>query len=97
MLAEAQRASLLQAMGVDVYCLRGGAALAVEHAAGISVEAAMAVCARALGVHLSTMQQNATAIAAVGEPAALLRDGAAKRALWQALKSVARRLRAMTE
>jgi hypothetical protein len=49
--------------------------------------------ARALGVQLSTMQQNTAIIAATAEPAALLPDGAAKRALWQVLKPVARRLR----
>lgn len=48
--------------------------------------------ARALGVQLSTMQQNASIIAATAEPAMLLRSGAAKRALWQSLKPVARRL-----
>jgi len=48
--------------------------------------------ARALGVQLSTMQQNTAIIAATAEPAALLHDGAAKRALWQVLKPVARRL-----
>jgi len=49
--------------------------------------------ARALGVQLSTMQQNTAIIAATAEPAALLQGGAAKRALWQVLKPVARRLR----
>ena len=92
MLDEAQRAALLQAMGVDVYCLRGSEQ-AIGHAGGTSVEAAVAVCARSLGVSLSTMQQNAKTIASIGEPATLLRAAAAKRALWQALKPVARRLR----
>jgi hypothetical protein len=49
--------------------------------------------ARALGVQLSTMQQSTSIIAATAEAPALLRDGAARRALWQALKPVARRLR----
>ena len=49
--------------------------------------------ARALGVQLSTMQQNSSVIAATAEPAELLRDGSAKRALWQSLKPLARRLR----
>jgi len=144
MLLEAQRLSVLQAMGIDVYRLRmadapatapardaaavHGATVAVigkrdaipaclqaqlPRALGIANEcvqwgdvsaahlpenaAAYVVIgtegARALGVQLSTMQQNATVIAATAEPAALLRDGAAKRALWQILKPVARRLR----
>jgi hypothetical protein len=53
--------------------------------------------ARALGVQLSTMQQNTTVIATTAEPSALLRDAAAKRALWQTLKPVARRLRDIAE
>ena len=144
MLLEAQRLSVLQAMGIDVYRLRmadtpatapardaaavTAATVAVigkrdaisarlqaqlPRALGIANErvqwgdvsaahlpgnaAAYVVIgtagARALGVHLSTMQHNATVIAATAEPAALLRDGAAKRALWQILKPVARRLR----
>lgn len=48
---------------------------------------------RALGAHLSTMQQNAATIAAADAPAHSLRDGLSKRALWQALKPLARRLR----
>ena len=144
MLAEAQRLSVLHAMGIDVYRLRApdapasasarddaadaGATVAVigkrdaiparlqaqlPRALGVANErvhwgdvtaahlpenaAAYVVIgtegARALGVQLSTMQQNATLIAATAEPAVLLRDGAAKRALWQILKPVARRLR----
>ena len=144
MLAEAQRLSVLQAMGIDVYRLRTAAAsasastfddvaiadaavavigkstaiparfqaqlprvlgVAERHvqwcdvaAARLPEDAAAYVVigtegARALGIQLSTMQQNATVIAATAEPEALLRDGAAKRALWQILKPVARRLR----
>ncbi len=48
---------------------------------------------RALGLHLSTTQQNTPVIAVADEPAASLRDGLSKRALWQALKPVARTLR----
>ena len=47
---------------------------------------------RALGAHLSTMQQMSATIAAADAPAASLRDALAKRALWQALKPLARRL-----
>ena len=49
--------------------------------------------ARALGVQLSTMQQNTCVIAATAEAAELLHGAAAKRALWQVLKPVARRVR----
>jgi hypothetical protein len=48
---------------------------------------------RALGAHLSTMQQMSATIAAADAPAASLRDGLAKRVLWQALKPLARQLR----
>ena len=47
---------------------------------------------RALGAHLSTMQQMSATIAAADAPTASLRDGLAKRALWQALKPLARRV-----
>ena len=49
--------------------------------------------ARALGVQLSTMQQNTATIVATAEPVELLQGAAAKRVLWQSLKPVARRLR----
>ena len=49
--------------------------------------------ARALGVQLSTMQQNTATIVATAEPAQLLQGAAAKRVLWQSLKPAARRLR----
>jgi len=48
---------------------------------------------RALGANLSTMQQMAATIAAADEPRASLRSGLSKRALWQALKPLARQLR----
>jgi hypothetical protein len=51
-----------------------------------------ATLTRSLGVHLSTTQQNTAVIAVADEPAVSLRDGLSKRALWQALKPVARRL-----
>lgn len=52
-----------------------------------------AAMARALGVQLSTMQQSTVTIAVTAEPAQLLGTPADKRALWQTLKPVARRLR----
>lgn len=51
-----------------------------------------AAMARALGVQLSTMQQNTATIAVTAEPAQLPGAAADKRALWQALKPIARRL-----
>ncbi|MBS0582996.1 MAG: hypothetical protein JSS42_07830 [Proteobacteria bacterium] len=52
-----------------------------------------AAMARALGVQLSTMQQNATTIAVTAEPSSLPGTAADKRALWHSLKPLARRLR----
>jgi hypothetical protein len=52
-----------------------------------------AAMARALGAQLSTMQQNTAAIAVTAEPALLPGTAADKRALWQAFKPIARRLR----
>jgi hypothetical protein len=91
------RTQLPHALGVAAERLHwcdGGDAHALAHAAYVAIGAA---AARVLGVQLSTMQQNAAVIATTAEPAALLRDGAAKRALWQALKPVARRLRGSAE
>ncbi|HZP68028.1 MAG TPA: hypothetical protein VFB32_17125 [Rudaea sp.] len=47
---------------------------------------------RALGVHMSTMQQNSAIVAVADAPAACLGSAAGKRALWQALRPIARRL-----
>jgi hypothetical protein len=52
-----------------------------------------AAMARALGVQLSTMQQNSSTIAVTADPAQLPGGAADKRALWQALKPLAQRLR----
>ena len=52
-----------------------------------------AAMARALGAQLSTMQQNTATIAVTTDPAQLPGMAADKRALWQALKPLARRLR----
>ena len=150
MLAEAQRRSVLTAMGIDVYLLRGGTAhapattgagAAPQEAAGLIVACAGgdeggsarlrnllplalgiepgrvrwieadargnlpevpnaaaylalgAAMPRALGAHLSTMQQNSATIAAADDATLSLRDALSKRALWQALKPLARRLR----
>ena len=48
--------------------------------------------ARALGEQLSTMQQMSAVIAVADAPDACLGNGLARRALWQALKPIARHL-----
>jgi len=54
-----------------------------------------AAAARACSAHLSIERQNALMLVVIDdEPAMALRDAAAKRALWQQLKPLARRLRA---
>jgi len=140
MLAEAQRLSMLRAMGIDVFQLRAMAAQAsaTDPAGGDATVAIVCLkeatalrfkaqlpralgiaedhlqwcdvgapvpgdagayvvigteAARALGAQLSTMQQNRSLIATTAEPSDLLRGGAAKRALWQVLKPIARRVR----
>jgi hypothetical protein len=49
--------------------------------------------ARSLGEQLSTMRQNSSVIAVADAPRASLGNGLARRALWQALKPIARHLR----
>ena len=49
--------------------------------------------ARTLGEQLSTMQQMSSVIAVADAPHACLGNGLARRALWQALKPIARHLR----
>lgn len=49
--------------------------------------------ARALGEQLSTMQQKSSVIAVADAPRACLSSALARRALWQALKPIARHLR----
>lgn len=68
----------------------GELAAAAEAQAYLVFGAAMA---RALGAQLSTMQQSTATIAVTAEPAQLPGGAADKRALWQALKPIARRLR----
>ena len=53
-----------------------------------------AAAARACSAQLSIEQQNAATIVVGPEPAQSMRDAAGKRALWQQLKPLARRLRA---
>jgi DNA polymerase III psi subunit len=53
-----------------------------------------AAAARACSAHLSIERQNTLMLVVIDdEPAIVLRDAAAKRALWQQLKPLARRLR----
>jgi hypothetical protein len=66
-------------------------ALAVPQAAAYL--ALGAELARALGEQLSTMQQMSSVIAVADVPHACLGNGLARRALWQALKPIARYLR----
>lgn len=55
-----------------------------------------AAMARSLGAQLSTMQQSTATIAVTADPVRLPGTAADKRALWQALKPLAHRLRATT-
>lgn len=66
--------------------------LAVPQAAAAYL-ALGAELARALGEQLSTMQQMSSVIAVADAPHACLDNGLARRALWQALKPIARHLR----
>ena len=53
----------------------------------------LGAAARRCAASLSIDRQNAATIAVTPEPADMMRDGAARRALWQVLKPLARRLR----
>jgi hypothetical protein len=88
------RDQLPRALGLVPERVRWQAAEAADLAQDAVAYVALGTeAARALGVQLSTMQQNRSTIAVTAEPAALLRDAAAKRALWHALKAVVHRLR----
>ena len=154
---DAARLRLLEAMGIDVYALRGreaapvDAAVSAASAAGEAQTRLTVVCAngvrrdarlarlfaqlphavgvvaasiewleadandelagagdapaylvlgapmaRALGVQLSTMQQMSAIIAVADAPRACMGNGLARRALWQALKPIARHLHGRT-
>jgi hypothetical protein len=87
------RAQLPRALGVGMermcWCEAAAAHLPETAAAYVAVGTE---AARALGVQLSTMQQNRSIIATTAEASALLSDAASKRGLWQVLKPVARHL-----
>ena len=93
-LSEHLRTQLLRALGVGAqrvhWCDCSGAGLPQNAVAYVAIGTE---AARALGVQLSTMQQNRSIIATTADSSDLLRDGAARRALWHILKPVARRLR----
>jgi hypothetical protein len=90
-------AQLPQTLGVAAAAIGWAEADATDAlAAQLSAPAYLvlgAAMARALGVQLSTMQQKSSAIAVTVEPAQLPGGAADKRALWQALKPLAQRLR----
>lgn len=108
MLAEAQRAAMLAAMGIDVYRLRGAAAEESSGAVQIFIDAQARVCVSgarddaafpwlplALRVPSAAVRygEAEAANAVTLEDGALPRDAAGKRTLWQALKPLARQLR----
>jgi DNA polymerase III psi subunit len=90
---------LLRALGIDdaaVHRIKtaadGSLAALPQAPAYLMIGAATA---RACSAQLSIEQQNALTLVVIDdEPAAALRDAAAKRALWQQLKPLVRRLRA---
>lgn len=109
MLTEAQRLQMLTAMGIDVYRLRNPAASDVREVR-IFLDARARVCVSgvvdvaslswlppALRIAAAELRiELAPADDGVLLPGATLpSDAAAKRALWQALKPLARRLRAV--
>ena len=110
MLAEAQRAAVLAAMGIDVYRLRASAATATPLRIGLdarsgvcvdggdddSVGRLLALLPCVLGVAHERVARDAVAGdgAIVVDVSALRGNGADKRKLWQALKPLARQLRA---
>ena len=53
-----------------------------------------AACAKACAAHLTLPQLDAATLAVIAEPRDSLRDASGKRALWQMLKPLARRMRA---
>ncbi|MBS0583001.1 MAG: hypothetical protein JSS42_07855 [Proteobacteria bacterium] len=88
---------LPQALGVSAGTIgwfEADANAAIENVADAPVYLVFgASMARALGAQLSTPRQNAATIAVTADPARLPGTAADKRALWQALKPVAHRLR----
>lgn len=103
---DSQRTAMLAAMGIEVWRLRGAAAASTTAVAvfadaraqvcvsGASSEAAFAWLPLALRVRAANIRfvdHDAPEAIAIAD-GALPRDAAGKRALWQALKPLARRL-----
>jgi hypothetical protein len=90
-------AQLPRALRVDAAAIRwseADAQGAIPPPPSVSAYLALgAPMARALGTHLSTAQQQAAVIAVTADAAQLPGDATGKRALWQALKPIARALR----
>jgi hypothetical protein len=87
------RRILPNALGVEASCILW---MSPEATALPPAVACLVLGARPPGVHdaqLSTMRQNGEMIAVADKPDACLGSPVAKRALWQILKPVARRLR----
>jgi len=87
---------ILRALGVDEAQARW-VEITGDHPAGALPDLPAylmigATAARAASQHLTLMQQQQATIAVTPEADAMPRDAAAKRALWQALKPLARRL-----
>lgn len=96
--AERLRKALPTALGIAASRMRwiqpdAGGTLVLPAAAAAAYLALGADMARTLGAQLSTMQQRSAVIAVADAPQACLRNGLARRALWQALKPIARHLR----
>ena len=103
---EAQRSAMLAAMGIDVYRLRVGAAASATIRIGVDAQDCVCVdggdsAARllallpvSLGVARERVRDAAALDGAIEIDASCLRgDARAKRALWSALKPLARHLR----
>ena len=109
MLAEAQRASMLAAMGIEVYRLRAAPASTAPLRIGVGARSCvcvdggdddsagrlLALLPCVLGVARERVSRDAVAgdDGIVVDISALHGNGADKRKLWQALKPLARRLR----
>lgn len=108
MLADAQRAAMLAAMGIDVYRLRTAptsgapvrvgmdaqACVCVGDIDGASAERLFALLPAVLGVARERLRSEVAGADSLIEidASAVRGDGQAKRTLWRALKPLARRL-----
>jgi hypothetical protein len=102
---EAQRSAMLAAMGIDVYRLRVAADTSASMRIGVDAQACVCVDGREsaerlfalLPASLGVARERVRAAAVDGaieiDASCLRGDARAKRALWSALKPLARRLR----